>query len=420
MLEKIRKKNIKWTIIKVVICAAIIAGVLIFTKMAPVKMLMGPEKININNFDLEKYEGKYVEVDIAYVWECFLEQETYTQYKGGGRSPGRTTALYYISEVNRDTYGQYIALLADGKQRMSQFDDILDATYVADANGYTPKSTSFKGTFLKLTGEEYTQYKSYMNKYEVPVDWYADYIFKVDNIGKCDEATVYITSAAIVIAFLFAIYSLYSGLSNRYTKQLRKYATENGITFEQICTDLDRAYTTGSTWLLPKFTVYVVGNRVKIVKNEDFVWAYYKEQRTNNKGIVTVTRMVMLGNKNKKLIPITVGSEEEAGSVLQFYADSQPQMVLGYNEELKRMYKKNYEQFIMLPYQTVARDEDNYGENNYSENNYSENVPENNNSQENGFSEEGFTEENSFAEENNSAEEEESDYNSFEKNNFTL
>ena len=71
MFQKVRKKIINKAIIKIIVCIAVIIGTLVYTDMAPIKLVKGPEKIDIDNVDLDKYEGKYIKAKVAYVYNSF-------------------------------------------------------------------------------------------------------------------------------------------------------------------------------------------------------------------------------------------------------------------------------------------------------------------------------------------------------------
>ena len=152
--------------------------------------------------------------------------------------------------------------------------------------------------------------------------------------------------------------SLIRALSGRYAKDVRKFAVDNGITFEQLCMELDGAYETSNIWITGRYTAYIRGNKIRILKNADYIWAYYKETRSTRRGVTTTTRQIALSDRNKKFTLITVASEEVARNILGIYAETQPQIVLGFNEDLQKLFRKNFDQFLMLPYQNARSEEE--------------------------------------------------------------
>lgn len=355
MLKKVRKKVINKAIIKVLVCIAIIIGTLFLTDMAPIKVIKGPEKIDINNIDLKEYDGKYIEAKITYVFDYFLEEETYTKYRNGSRSAGRTTARYYITDVNES---QYIALLAKGNTLMDEFDDLMEETETAIDNDTVPVGATYKGTFTKLSYEEYVEYKSFMESVGLTAADYSDYIFKANYVGTCEESDAFLSFIVIGAAILFALGSLIRGFSSRYARDLKKFAADNGVTFDQLSMELDNAFEVKGVWITARYTAYLKGSKIRVIKNQNYIWAYYKETRTTRRGITNFTRQIALADRNKKFKLITIHSEEDARKILGIYAETQPQMVLGFNDDLQKLFKNNFDQFLLLPYQTNASNDE--------------------------------------------------------------
>lgn len=354
MLQKVRKNIINKLVIKIILCLVIIAGTLIFTDMAPIKLVRGPEKIDIDNVKLDDYAGKYVEAKITYVYDYFLEEETYKEYKNGSRSEGKVTARYYITDVN---LSQYLALLADGSDLMTKFEVAMDNTGIALDNNSEPTAFSYRGSFVKLSNAEYKELKSFMTQVGLAEDMYSDYIFKVNYVGKFDESYAIIGCGVIIMAVLFALLSLIRGLSGRYAKEVRKFAVDNEISFEQLCMELDAANEISNIWITSRYTAYIKGNKIRILKNEDYIWAYYKETRTTRRGVTTTTRQIALADRKKKFTLMTVASEEAARNILGIYSGMQPQMVIGFNEDLQKLFRENFDQFLLLPYQARSNEE---------------------------------------------------------------
>lgn len=355
MLHKARLSIINKEIIKILLCIAIIVGVLIFSDMTPIKFVKGPEKIDIDNIDLDDYAGKYVEAKIAYVYDYFLEEETYEKHKDGSRSEGEVTARYYITDVN---LSQYIALRAEGSELMNKFDVVLDNTGIALGNDTQPTAYSYRGSFVKLSDEEYTELKSFMTQVGLEEDMYSDYIFKVNYVGKFRKAIVIVFCVIIVISAFVALLTLIRALIGCYAKEIRRFAVDNGIPFKQLCTELDAATEISKVWINDRYTAYIMENRIKILKNEDYIWAYYKEIRTQRNGGITKEREIALSDRNKRFAVMSVASEEAVRDILGIYAESQPQMVIGFNEDLQNMFRENFDQFLLLPYQINRSNEE--------------------------------------------------------------
>lgn len=355
MLKKVRKSIINKALIKIIVCIVIIIGTLLFTDMGPIKFLKGPEEIDIDNIDLDDYAGEYIEAKITYVYTSFLERETYKERSDGTKYDRKTTARYYITDVD---LAQYLVLLAEGSDLMAEFDVLMDNTEIAYNNNTEPAGFSYTGTFVKLSKLEYSEFKSVMTEAGYAEDMYSDYIFKVNYVGKVDETTAVLAIFVIICATIFALLSLIRALSGRYVKDIKKFAVNNGITFEQLCMEFDGAYETSNIWITGRYTAYIRGNKIRILKNADYIWAYYKETRTTRRGVTTKTREIALANRNKKFTLVAIPSEEVAKNILGIYSETQPQIVLGFNEDLQKLFRENFDQFLLLPYQNTTSQEE--------------------------------------------------------------
>ncbi|WP_455717922.1 DUF6709 family protein [Anaerosporobacter sp.] len=348
MLKKIRKKIIQKALLKVFICIAIIVGILFFSDMAPVKMIQGTKKAYIDKQNIESYYNQYISLDIKYMNVEYAEEETTKKSKVGTTISKKITAKYYVAA---NEYSEYFSVYAN-KLAMDEVDEHL----YSSTNGVEP--VTYKGSFVKLSDLEYSHLKSFMTEAGLAEDEYSQYVFKVNYVGKCDEITVYMLMIAIVAVLLYALLSFITGFSNRYARDVKKFATNNGITFDQLSLELDNAYEINGVWITSSYTAYLKGNKVKMLKNQNYIWAYYKETRTTRKGVTNYTRQVALADRNKKFKYITIKTEDDARKIIGMYSETQPQMVLGYNEDLQNLFKNNFDQFLLLPYQTnVSNDE---------------------------------------------------------------
>lgn len=363
MLKNVRKKIIHKAILKILVCIAIIIGTLLLTDMAPIKLFEGTKKADIDNNSIDSYNKQYISLDIKYMNDPYVEVETTKKTKIGTTVSKKITAKYYVAA---NEYSKYFAVYAD-EVDMDDVDEHLNSS----SNGVEP--VTYKGSFVKLTAKESSYFKSYMSEYGLTEDDYSVYIFKINHVGKVSVFTVYLCIILIAVAAIFALLTLIKSFSNRYAKDVKKFAANNGITFDQLSMELDSAFEVNGVWVTAKYTAYLKGSRIKVLKNQNYIWAYYKETRTTRRGVTNYTRQVALADRDKKFKFITIKSEEDARKILSIYSETQPQMVLGFNEDLQTLFKNNFEQFLLLPYKTNASDNESAPTQEYIPENY---VPE--------------------------------------------
>lgn len=348
MLQKVRKKIIRKALIKILVCIAIIVGTLFFTDMAPIKLIEGTKKADIDENSIDSYNKQYISLDIKYMNAPYVEVETTKKSKIGTTVSKKITAKYYVAA---NEYSKYFAVYAD-EADMDDVDEHLNST----TNGVEP--VTYKGSFVKLSAKESSYFKTFMSEYGFTEDNYSEYIFKINYVGKVADYTVYMCIILIVVAAIFALLTLLRSFSGRYARGVKKFAANNGITFNQLSMELDSASEVNGVWVTARYTAYLKGNQIKMLKNQNYIWAYYKETRTTRKGVTNYTRQVALADRNKKFKFITINSEEDARKILSIYSETQPQMVLGFNEDLQQLFKNNFEQFLLLPYKANTSDEE--------------------------------------------------------------
>jgi hypothetical protein len=183
------------------------------SKFAPIRYLLGPTPIDINNCDIDKQEGAYVEIKIKPVFDSFMEEESYTVYDNGARTPERITSRYYITRYNEQ---YYLALRADGDLAMN----LLEARMKDTWNTYdwdSLEDITLKGTLSKMDNDELYYYESYLVDSEsIPADQINNNILIVDYIGPCSPFVLILCSVLIIIALLYALFHTIKGLSGRY------------------------------------------------------------------------------------------------------------------------------------------------------------------------------------------------------------
>jgi hypothetical protein len=354
MFQSIRKRIIRNTVIKVVVSILIIAGILVGSKLAPIKYFQGPEKVDINDVDADEIMDKYVQVNIKAVYDNFLEETTTTK-KHGITTSTRTSAQYYIVGMNNEAF--YIGLRVEDDNLVDKVNEQSNQTFSTE-DVTTLDDLVLNGTLTEMSSEEYSNFESFLTEgYGLSSEYISHYLFKVNYISYCSETVVYLCIGGIALSLLFAIISLINGLSGRYIKDVKKLSDEMNISIDQIEAELN-AIVFKNVWVGKRFTAFLKGTKIRILKNQDYIWSYYKETTQKRKGVTTVTRHIIMVDRNKKNTMVPVASEDNANTILGFLFQSQPQMVIGFSDELKQLFKDDFERFLRLPYEQQNINED--------------------------------------------------------------
>lgn len=87
--------------------------------------------------------------------------------------------------------------------------------------------------------------------------------------------------------------------------------------------------------------------KVMFYSNRNLIWGYYFRRTGRN----SVSEM-RLYTTDGKMTGVSL-SEEQTKEALGYYANEQPQMILGYSDDLEKTWKKNFPAFMDLKYRPV-------------------------------------------------------------------
>lgn len=155
-----------------------------------------------------------------------------------------------------------------------------------------------------------------------------------------------------LVLVLWGIRAVSGIFSSAYLKDFRRYLQKNAdVSMETIEADFGRAHPINKrTWVGRRWTIYMAGARAKLITNKDILWGYYFKRTGRNS--VSEMRLYAI---DKTILHVPL-SETETHNALQYYADEQPQMIVGYNADLEKMFAKNFEEFKELKYNPAMRE----------------------------------------------------------------
>ena len=93
------------------------------------------------------------------------------------------------------------------------------------------------------------------------------------------------------------------------------------------------------------------GSRAHILVNSKIIWAYQRTTTHRTNGIKTGTSYeIVFYDINKKRTSIAVSSESNVQDALQHINNMMPWVVVGYQDEIFRLYQKEFQEFLKLRY----------------------------------------------------------------------
>ncbi|MDE7298384.1 MAG: hypothetical protein K2N94_06085 [Lachnospiraceae bacterium] len=349
MLEELKGKAQK-TAKKRMIGWAIAIVVLMFAPLlAPIRFLIGGTNLTgKENLDYSKYEGKYVELDVKYVIDYYMEE--YSVDKNTGRRTSTNSYGYIVYNLDDNSViGVWMPKRNDTsmKSRAKAFMNWYN--YGTESN----VSVTAKGTLKKLTGSSLDYFQKSLKSLEkdglegvtdIAEYYYIDY----ESVSRIPTTIIYIIYLVCAVGIIVIIVSAIQLATKKSERDLKKFLnTHPGITEAQIDSDMRSAVRIGNSNAIfagQRFTVWQVNTAIKIMENSKLVWAYY--YRVTGRNSVSQTRIY---NIDKKLTAINA-SEDASNKLLNAYLESQPHMVIGYKAELDKQFRKDFQGFLNLTY----------------------------------------------------------------------
>lgn len=351
MLEKLKKKSIVKALPAVIILF-IVGIVLIGLEVSNLKSLirghvkfetLAPEEINADLI---------VDASIDVNFGAFMEE-----YEENTKTHAtRTTSLYYIiwtgDEDSEDYKYMGIKVPASDERKM---EEMAEAAY----NYEYSDPIEYSGAVNKMSSQEYEYFKEYFlesgwSEEEVEEYTLPYYISAGALIGGA-ATTVYGVFGIGVILIVIGLIMLIHALTGGKLKAFKKEIEESGFSQADVEFDYESAklFNKGNDLRIGRrFIFYMGGNKPHIIVNDQVIWAYQQNTTHRTNGIKTGTthEILVYQLNNKKIAHIFVPKEALGTEVLQYINQVIPKAVVGYSDELVRLYQKDYQEFLQLRY----------------------------------------------------------------------
>ena len=356
MKETLKKHATKSFGIRTAVVAVILIVSLVFTKAGIISLLFGGTSID-GTADFDALEGKQVSFDANYI------VAEYVRRTSTNTDTNRTTLTnvgYIVWDYDNDVmFGIYLPA-----SKSSQMDDMIDETWewVDYEIDEVSSTLHVDGTLRTMEGKEFEYFQETIDEilYEDEQDIVRYYTIDTTQVNGIEKGWLALISALDMWMLIYFIWSLVSYLSQGYYRAVKKFLDANpSIPESRMEADFASAVLfEKKIWVGKEWTIYIKGMKSYLMENRKQVWAYYY-QRTGRYAESKI-RFFDCDKKNTN-IDIPHSKYEE---MLKAYQERQPQMLLGYDKEWEKMYKKNFSEFLNLRYNQVisqVKTEDTYG-----------------------------------------------------------
>lgn len=362
MFETLRKRARKTYLWRAGLSLVGMVIILAATKGAIFQLAAGMGGMDITASP-ETYEGRAVTLDAEFFVTDYVEHTTTTVYDSGNRSTSTNGNSYVAFQSVHKDGGEYSTWyfysLYMGKGKTDMVYEKIDETwaYLNDESGATapPAPVKVIGTWSRMEPAMERYYTDTLLEIGIEEGDYDKIYFYTLDTGKLGGVNPYLfwaLMAGCVLLLIWFVASVIGCFRKTYEKEIHKYLRKNtACSLGEIEGDFATAHPIGKdVWVGRKWTIYMSGAAAMIVQNHDLVWGYYFKRTGKN----SVSQM-QLYTADKKAIYINL-SESLTREALGYYGEEQPQMIVGYDAELERMYQKNFPAFLDLKYNPVMKE----------------------------------------------------------------
>ncbi len=356
MLDELKKKSFKKSLPLAIILIAAGIALIIFQASNAFYALTG--LVQFEDLAPEEIKNQLVQADISAVFDTYLEE--YSENTSTHRRT--TTFLYYITWTGDDYATDYrfitVKVPADLKSSMNS---IMEFTSEDDYS----HSVHLTGKIEKLSQEDY----DYFQEYFVDIcgftqaqfeDMTLPYYIKVNMSLDSGFKYIYVVAVAAGAGLvLWGILRIVNAARGKCLKKFIKDYENAGYAESAIESDVATAvsYTKHDDIKLGRLCFYhgLSSSNPRAIPNNKIMWAYQNTTTHRTNGIKTGTTYSVMffveGYKNA--FNIGVPNEQTAQDILKRINETLPWVVVGYSEDLRKLYNRERDQFLNLRYNTV-------------------------------------------------------------------
>jgi len=302
---------------------------------------------NLDNIPKSEMDDVIAGSEINAVYDCFAEYES-----GSGEIYD-----YYVIPYGEEGF---IAVCVD-ESKNDQMDSICDDTWeVLLGNSKSlNKTVSVKGNVRAMDSDELYYYKEWFHAMEYSDDEMAEYALNYvledgTFAGGINPIRVYVMSAGSLLLIIWAVWMLVKAAAGGYMKAVRKDFEQSGLSESQIVSDYQSANVINKDIRIGRlFTYNAVPTSPRAYLNRNMAWAYLYRTKHYRNGLYTGSSynvLIFEANGTKQMGDIAV-KKKFCEQILEYYVNNFPHMVVGYSDDLKRLYHNDHNAFLALRYQ---------------------------------------------------------------------
>lgn len=351
MLNELQKKA-KSSVLVTSIIIFIIAIVLAVPFVKEYRSYMGDGETFEALAPEEIKAGMYVNIQLMDNFGWFIEE-----YKENTKTHVQTTEyLYYVIWTGDDDAVDYRYMAI---RVPYSYMDRMDAMAENSFEGLRGETIPFNGYIRDMTSEDKRYFEEYFTSGGWSVEEYEEYtlpyyIEVTESEEQVFPVILLIGAAVLLIWGIFRIVKLATG---GYLKKFNKDLEEAGLSTDSLESDYEASKNngiklSGILGVGQRAIYYMDGSHPRMVSTKKLLWAYTNITQHRTYGIPTgKTYGVAIFAEGRGNF-VTVGAKNEANAkdILQFLVNKYPWMIVGYSEELRKLFSQDLATFKSLKY----------------------------------------------------------------------
>lgn len=335
-LNQLKKESLRKVALRVVLLLALAVFLFVFFGCQNLLQMLSPK--TLAELTPETLNGAYVEDDIRFLYTPYVEVE---QYRNNIRTG--TVGMQYMTDFD-DVY--YMGLYVH-KGDLSEAEALMDACADYMEGSLAPAQLPVmhvKGTIRLMDEDDQEYYYDLAGGDQSLKALMLPYYLDVNRVGKQTFSTVAVFAAASLICLILAVFPLVKALTGGYQKQIRQKLSAAGD-LEAAAERAERFYESTEpvcgVRMSGEYVFFQSGADSILLRPWDVAWAYQSTTQHRTNGIPTgKSYAAVLRTMDGKQYTLAM-PEQNVQTLLEAMQTALPGTVLGYNDEISALYRKD-------------------------------------------------------------------------------
>ena len=339
-LKKLRMASLKKSMVQIVFFLVLAVGIFIAFRCWGLLGVFSPK--TLAELDPESMEGVYVEDDIYWIYTPYIEERY-----GETWATGKVTGMQYLIDFD-EVYYMGLSVHKDFLEESEAMMKAVDRYYEDELSEDDIPVIHVKGTIKAMDEEERGHYFSLADGdtelEAIMLPYYLD-VGRINGQPVLVEAGIFLGSLVLLgIAVFPLIKALRGGYQKKVIAKLRE-AGDFEASAERAAQFYDLTEPVCGVRMGTEYVFFQDGANSVLLRPWDVAWVYQSTTQHKTNGIPSgKTYAAILRTMDGTQYSLGM-KEEEVQQLLEAMHTALPGVVLGYTEDLERLYKQNRSAF---------------------------------------------------------------------------